>query len=76
MKIRKKRFEDANDDFPSDIGCQVNRAVMLQVARNMTDNYDGILKGRRFFVCGHDPLYTKESRKILTDSCVEISRLG
>ncbi|WPJ97296.1 integrase core domain-containing protein [Coraliomargarita algicola] len=39
--------------------------------------WDG-LKGRRFFVCDHDPLYTKEFRQILTDSEVEViqTRVG
>lgn len=51
---------------------------MSQVARNMTDSYDGILKGRRFFVCDHDSFFTKEFRKILTDSGVEViqTRVG
>ena len=51
---------------------------MAQVARNMTDSYDGVVKGRRFFVCDHDPLYTKEFRQILTDSEVEViqNRVG
>jgi hypothetical protein len=60
------------------IGCQVNGAVMAQLARNMTDSFDGILKGARFFVCDHDPLYTKEFRQLLTDSGVEViqTRVG
>ena len=54
------------------IGCQVNGMVMAQLARNMTDSCDGILKGSRFFVCDHDPLYTKEFRQILTDCGFEV----
>ncbi|MDQ8196122.1 hypothetical protein QEH59_16930 [Coraliomargarita sp. SDUM461004] len=56
MNLAKRQVEVAH------IGCQVNVAVMAQVARNMTDSYDGFHKGRRFFVCDHDPLYTKEFR--------------
>ncbi|MBT62100.1 MAG: hypothetical protein CML13_02700 [Puniceicoccaceae bacterium] len=72
MNLAKRQVEVAH------IGCQVNGAVMAQVARNMTDSYDGILRGRRFFVCDHDPLYTKEFRQILTDSGVEViqTRVG
>jgi hypothetical protein len=60
------------------IGCQVNGAVMAQLARNMTDGIDGILKDARFFVCDHDPLYTKEFRQLLTDSGIEViqTRVG
>ena len=54
------------------IGCQVNGAVMAQLGRNMTDDIDGILKDARFFVCDHDPLYTKEFHQLLTDSGVEV----
>ena len=54
------------------VGCQVNGSVMAQLARNMTDGIDGILKNARFFVCDHDPLYTKEFHQLLTDSGVEV----
>jgi len=72
MNLAKRQVEVVH------IGCQVNGAVMSQLAHNMTDSYDGILKGRRFFVCDHDPLYTKEFRDILTDSEVEViqTRIG
>ncbi|WPJ97298.1 hypothetical protein SH580_06200 [Coraliomargarita algicola] len=40
MNLSKRQVEVAH------IGCQVNGAVMAQVARNMTDSYDGFLKGR------------------------------
>lgn len=72
MNLAKRQVEVAH------IGCQLNGAVMAQVARNMTDSCDGILKGRHFFVCDHDPLYTKEFRQILTNSGVEViqTRVG
>lgn len=66
MNLAKRQVEVAH------IGCQVDGAVMAQVARNMTDSYDGILRGRCFLVCDHDPLYTKDFRQILTDSGVEV----
>jgi hypothetical protein len=58
------------------IGCQVNGAVMSQLARNMTDSCDGCLKDARFFVCDHDPLYTKEFQRVLTDCEVIQTRVG
>lgn len=39
MNLAKRQVEVAH------IRCQVNGAVMAQVARNMTDSYDGFLKG-------------------------------
>jgi hypothetical protein len=65
MNLAKFQVEVAH------IGCQVNGAVMAQVARNLTDSCDGFLKGRHFFVCDHDPLYTKEFLQLLTGSGVE-----
>jgi transposase InsO family protein len=72
MNLAKRQVEVVH------IGCQVNGAVMAQLARNMTDSCEGILKGARFFVCDHDPLYTKEFRQLLTDSGVEViqTRVG
>jgi len=54
------------------IGCQVNGQVVAQVARNLTDGIDGFLKDQRFFVCDHDPLFTKVFRRTLTDAGVEV----
>jgi putative transposase len=38
---------------------------MLQYARNMTDEQDGFLKGKRVLIHDRDPLYTKEFRETL-----------
>jgi len=54
------------------IGCQVNVAVMSQLARNMTDSYDVCLKAARFFVCDQDLLYNKKFRQMLTNAGVEV----
>ncbi|MGJ8639523.1 MAG: hypothetical protein ACSHYA_09030 [Opitutaceae bacterium] len=72
INLARRQVEAAHID------CQVNGAVMSQVAHNMTDSSDGILKGRRFFACDHDPLYTKEFRQILTDFEVKViqTRVG
>ena len=56
------------------IGCQVNGEVMVQIARNLTDWEDGFLNGMEYFVCDHDPLFTRQFRKILRSSGVEVIR--
>lgn len=60
------------------IGCQVNGQVMAQVARNLTDGISGFLKGARFFICDHDPLYTRHFKEILRSSGVKTiqTRIG
>lgn len=66
MKLAQRQVEIVH------IGCQVNGQVMEQLARNLTDCYDGHLRGMRYFICDHDPLYTKAFRQILTDSGIEV----
>lgn len=56
------------------IGCQVNGEVMEQVARNLTDAFDGFLKDIKYFVCDHDPLYTAAFREILESAGVDVIR--
>ena len=56
------------------IGCQVDGQVMAQVARNLTDYEDGFLRGKRFFICDNDPLYTQQFERILNSAGIEISR--
>jgi len=59
MNLAKRQVQIAH------VGCQVNGEVMAQVARNLTDSEDGFLNGMEYFVCDHDPLFTKRfSRKI------------
>lgn len=68
MHLAKRQVEIVH------LGCQVNGAVMEQVARNLTDCVDGFLRNQRFLVLDHDPLYTQAFQKILEDSGVEIIR--
>jgi putative transposase len=44
---------------------------MEQIARNLTDGFDGFLKGYRFLIHDRDPLFTAEFKKILADSGVD-----
>ncbi len=44
---------------------------MKQIARNLTDAYDGFLHGTRYLIHDRDPLFTREFRLILKSSCVK-----
>jgi putative transposase len=48
---------------------------MMQVARNLTDDVDGFLNGKRFLILDRDPLFTKAFRRVLSDAGVEVVRL-
>lgn len=68
MNLAKRQVQIAQ------ISCQMNGEVMAQVARNLTDFEDGFLQGIEYFVCDHDPLFTKEFEVILDDSGVDLLR--
>lgn len=44
---------------------QPHGALMKQVARNLTDDVDGFLKGMRYLIHDRDPLFTAEHRDML-----------
>jgi transposase InsO family protein len=48
---------------------------MEQIARNLTDCFDGFLVGRRYLLCDRDPLFTKGFRDILASAGVEAVQL-
>ncbi|MHC4757268.1 MAG: integrase core domain-containing protein [Planctomycetota bacterium] len=48
---------------------------MEQIARNMTDPFDGFCKDKRFVVMDRDPLFTEKFRKILSSSGVQPVRI-
>jgi transposase InsO family protein len=50
-------------------------AWMEQVARNLTDAFDGFLLGKRYLICDRDPLFTKRLRGILSAAGVATVRL-
>jgi putative transposase len=52
-----------------------NGSWMEQVARNLTDCFDGFLLGKRFLIHDRDPLFTEQFRDILGSSDVECLRL-
>ena len=47
---------------------------MAQVARNLTDAFDGFLNGRRFLICDRDSCFTTEFRRILEEAGVHVIR--
>src|SRR5450432_4092941 len=48
---------------------------MSQIARNLTDAEDGVLKGRRYLIHDRDPLFTAEFLSALAEAGVESVRL-
>jgi len=49
-------------------------AFMAQVARNLTDAFDGFLNGHRFVICDRDTCLTAQFRGILEDVGVKVIR--
>ncbi len=52
-----------------------NGEWMKQVARNLTDLWDGFLLGKRYLIHDRDPLFTEAVRGLLRDSGVKPLRL-
>jgi transposase InsO family protein len=50
-------------------------SFMLQVARNLTDAFDGFLLGKRYLLLDRDSKYTEEFRQLLIDSGTKVVRL-
>ena len=50
-----------------------NGEWMKQVARNLTDMWDGFLLGKRYLIHDRDPLFTEAVRGLLRDSGVKPS---
>ncbi len=48
---------------------------MLQIARNLTDAFDGFLLGKRYLILDRDGKYTEEFRDFLVDAGTNIVRL-
>lgn len=63
---------DTREVHIAHIGCQLNGQVMAQIDRNLTDGFSGFLKGARFLVLDHDPLYTQYFQKIIEDTGVKV----
>ena len=57
------------------ISSDPNGEWMKQVARNLTDMWDGFLLGKRYLIHDRDPLFTEAVRGLLRDSGVKPLRL-
>ena len=53
-----------------------NGAFMAQVARNLTDDVDGFLRGKRYLIVDRDGKFTAEFRQILEQAGVQVVRTG
>src|ERR1700681_4905694 len=62
MKLKTRAVEIAG------ITRQPDEAWMTQVARNLTDDRDGFLRGVEYLILDRDPLYTAAFRRLLRDS--------
>lgn len=57
------------------ITCQPREVWMRNMARRLTDGFDGFLRDKRYLILDRDPLFTKGFRDILRGSGVEPLRL-
>ena len=49
---------------------QADGRWMMQMARNLTDTFDGFLRNKKYLIMDRDPLFTEAFRQILKDSGV------
>ena len=52
-----------------------NEKFMAQIARQITDDFDGFLNGRRYLIHDRDTKYCKKFRDIVTASDIELIKL-
>ncbi len=57
------------------ISKQPSGAWMTQIARNLTEYFDGFLRGKRYLILDRGPLYTRVFRSTLAASGVKVVRL-
>src|SRR5437899_3281999 len=57
------------------IASRANGFGMPQIGRNVTDDVDRFLKGKRYLIHDRDPLYTREFLSMLADAGIESVKL-
>jgi len=57
------------------ISAKANGLWMNQIARNLTDAVDGLLKGKRYLIHDRDPLFTAEFLSMLAEAGTESVKL-
>ena len=69
MELSTRRVEVAG------IASRANGLWMTQVARNVTDDVDGFLKGKRYLIHDRNPLYTRDFLRMLAEQGIESVKL-
>jgi len=57
------------------IASKANGLWMAQIARNVTDDVEGFLKGKRYLIHDRDPLYTQEFLNMLAEASIQSVKL-
>ena len=69
MELSTRRVEVAG------IASRANGLWMTQIARNVTDDIDGFIKGKRYLIHDRDPLYTRDFLRMLAEQDIESVKL-
>jgi putative transposase len=69
MELSTRRVEAAG------IASNVDGLWMVQIARNVTDGVEGVLKDKRYLIHDRDPLYTKQFLSMLAETSIESVKL-
>ena len=69
LELSTRRVEVAG------IASVANGLWMSQIARNISDTVDGIVRGKRYLIHDRDPLFTAEFLSVLADSGVKSVKL-
>lgn len=56
-------------------GCQVNGEVMCNLARELTNDFDGLLRGIKYLILDNDPLYTPAFIDIIEKAGVTVQAI-
>lgn len=64
LRTRKVHVADATPN--------PDEGFMARVARNLTDVFDGFLRGRRFLICDRDNKFTSQFKRILRREGVDV----
>lgn len=69
MELKTRRIHVAG------ISCDPCEEWMMQIARNLTDAFDGFLRKARVLIVDRDPLFTAQFRRLLKDHGTRVCRL-
>ena len=69
MELKTRRV------YVAGVTCDPSEKWMVQIARNVTDAFDGFLKNAKLLLADRDPLFTAQFRRLLEDHGVTVKRL-